>query len=60
MDKLNLDLAWEIYNDIYLTTFYDEHDNEQTPVSFDEFCDNELSDDECREWYMSIYELQNS
>ena len=53
------DLCWEIYNDIYLETFFDEHDNGEEPVCFEEFYNNEWQDEDCKEWYLSIYKIQN-
>lgn len=56
----NKDLCFEIYNDIYLEIFYDEHDNTETPSCFDEFYNNEWQDDDCRDYYLSIYKIQNN
>lgn len=57
--KSDKDLAFEIYNDIYLEAFYDEHEIGQKPVCFDEFYNNEWQDKECKVWYLSIYKIQN-
>lgn len=56
---IDKDLCYEIYNDIYLETFYDEHDNGQEPICFDEFYENEWQDEDCRDWFLSIYRSQN-
>lgn len=50
--------AFEIYNDIYLETFYDEHE-EGEPVCFDEFYNNDWQDEELKEWYLSVKEEQD-
>ena len=59
-DEQDKDLCYEIYNDIYLETFYDEHDSTDTPISFEEFYDNWWQDEDCRDWYLSIYKIQNN
>lgn len=53
------DLCWECYNDIYLETFYDNHEQDQQPVCFSEFYNNEWQDEDCKEWFLSIYKIQN-
>ncbi len=57
--EIDADLCYEIYNDIYLDSFYGTHDEGDTPVCFDEFYNNEWQDADCKEWYMSIYKMQN-
>lgn len=52
-------LCYEIYKDIYLDSFYGNHDETEMPVCFDEFYNNEWQDSFCKEWYLSIYEEQN-
>lgn len=53
------DLCYEIYNDIYLDSFYGNHDETDQPACFDEFYNNEWQDNNCRNWYLSIYQQQN-
>ena len=57
--KKDKDLAWEIYNDIYLNSFWGTHEENEQPVCFDEFYNNEWQDEDCKEWYLSIYKIQN-
>lgn len=54
--EVEADICYEIYQDIYLDSFYGNHDETDTPVSFDEFYNNEWQDEDVKDWYMSIYE----
>lgn len=47
----NLSLAMATY-ELYKKDFYKDHDTTNTPVSFDEFLDNEWQDDEIKDYYI--------
>lgn len=49
--KDNLRLAMATYK-LYKKDFYKDHDTTDTPVSFDEFLDNEWQDDEIKDYYI--------
>ena len=57
--EIEADICYEIYHDIYLDSFYGNHDETDTPVSFDEFYNNEWQDEDVKDWYMSIYSMRN-